>query len=239
MTEALTIQQALAAVMADIEAVGKQDRNTQQNYNFRGVDAVVNAVGPALRKHGVIMVPTAGTPTEEKYASRSGAAMTRIVLPVTFTFHGPAGDTIDCLVYGESSDSGDKAMPKAHSVAWRVAMLQVFAIPTDDPDPDSSAHERALPGPQQDEWQQIGWKDQAEHDAAYSEAVEEAKGLTPAAQQELKGWIKDNNWGKPYGRDRIAAWMAKIDDLTPDPGYDDAPPSAPPVSEQTEMAPDA
>ena len=37
---------ALSAVMDDVQAVKKGDRNTQQNYNFRGIDAVINAVGP-------------------------------------------------------------------------------------------------------------------------------------------------------------------------------------------------
>ena len=98
MSDLPTIAQALSSVMADIGGVGKDGENKQQNYKFRGVDAVVNAVGPALRKHGVIMVPHAGIPIEEKYQSKQGANMTRVVLPVTFDFIGPAGDTISCHV---------------------------------------------------------------------------------------------------------------------------------------------
>ena len=37
-----TIYQALSAVMGDVQAVGKDGRNTQQGFNFRGIDAVVN-----------------------------------------------------------------------------------------------------------------------------------------------------------------------------------------------------
>ena len=51
------IYAALAAVMADCDHVAKRDRNTQQNFAFRGIDAVVNAVGPILRKHKVIVTP--------------------------------------------------------------------------------------------------------------------------------------------------------------------------------------
>ena len=40
-------------------------------------------------------------------------------------------------------DSGDKATPKAMSVAFRIALLQALALPTDEPDPDSYAYERA------------------------------------------------------------------------------------------------
>jgi hypothetical protein len=54
-----TIYQALSAVMQDVQGVGKNQKNNTpgQSYNFRGIDAVTNAVGPALRKHGVIVVP--------------------------------------------------------------------------------------------------------------------------------------------------------------------------------------
>lgn len=55
--EQITVVQALAAVMEDVRAVRKGDRNQQQGYAFRGIDAVVNACGPALRKHGVVVVP--------------------------------------------------------------------------------------------------------------------------------------------------------------------------------------
>ena len=38
--EPLTISQALSAVMADVQKVGKDSRNQQQGFNFRGIDAV-------------------------------------------------------------------------------------------------------------------------------------------------------------------------------------------------------
>jgi hypothetical protein len=37
---------------------------------------------------------------------------------------------------------GDKAAPKAMSVAFRTALLQALALPTDEPDPDSQSFER-------------------------------------------------------------------------------------------------
>ena len=41
------------------------------------------------------------------------------------------------VVIGEAGDSGDKATPKAMSVALRTALLQTLMLPTDEPDPDS------------------------------------------------------------------------------------------------------
>ena len=57
--ETPTVVQALSAVMADVRAVAKKEKNTSQGggFFFRGIDAVVNAVGPALRTHGVVVTP--------------------------------------------------------------------------------------------------------------------------------------------------------------------------------------
>ncbi len=40
-------------------------------------------------------------------------------------------------------DGGDKATAKAMSVAFRIALLQALALPTSEPDPDSSSYERS------------------------------------------------------------------------------------------------
>ena len=52
-----TIEAALAAVMNDVTHVGKEGKNSAQAYSFRGIDGVLNAVGPAFRRHGVIALP--------------------------------------------------------------------------------------------------------------------------------------------------------------------------------------
>lgn len=138
-----TVVEALSAVMEEVQGIRKGDRNTQQGYMFRGVDAVVNAVGPALRKHGVIVLPISTVAESEHYTTAKGSPMKGVTLTVGFRFYGPAGDFLDAQVCGEASDSGDKATPKAHSVAYRTLLLEALCIPTDEPDPDSESHERA------------------------------------------------------------------------------------------------
>ncbi len=51
------IYKAIIGAMKDIGAVGKNQRNTQQNFMFRGIDAVMNAINPALIKNGIFIVP--------------------------------------------------------------------------------------------------------------------------------------------------------------------------------------
>lgn len=145
-----TIYEALASVMSDVQAVKKADRNDAQRFMFRGIDAVVNAVGPALRKHGVTVSPRVDLYEYGTVTVGSGdkaRPMGHVRVLVTYTFHGPAGDSLPAQAPGEAFDAGDKATPKAMSVAFRTALLQALALPTDEPDPDATTYERAPAAP--------------------------------------------------------------------------------------------
>lgn len=143
-SEMPTIVEALSGVMEDVGAVRKQEINSHQKFNFRGVDAVVNAVSPALRRHGVVVAPTVLEKELKETKTARGAVMANVYVTVKYTFHGPAGDSIEAVVAAESFDSGDKATAKAMSVAFRTALLQTLSLPTDEvDDPDHSTYERA------------------------------------------------------------------------------------------------
>lgn len=141
----VTVVQALAAVMEDVREVRKDDRNQQQGYAFRGIDAVVNACGPALRRHGVVVVPLLEEVNYRDVQTSTGKPSRECTVKVRYRFYGPSssGDFIDCVTPGESMDFGDKGAPKAMSVAFRIALLQALCLPTDDPDPDAQSYERS------------------------------------------------------------------------------------------------
>lgn len=143
--EQVTVFVAWGRVMRDVGAIGKNERNRDQNFNFRGVDAVVNIVGPVLRKHGVFVVPESVVlDREERYETkRNQTAMHAVITHQMWRVYGPAGDSFPLESLGQSSDSGDKVVAKAQSVAYRVVLLQSLCIPTDDRDPDADAHERS------------------------------------------------------------------------------------------------
>jgi hypothetical protein len=135
---------ALSRVMEDVGAVRKGDRNTHQNFNFRGIDAVVNAVSPALRKHGVIVTPQVmDYQYETVQVGNPPKNMASVRVMVRYTFHASDGSSIETTVPAESFDSGDKATAKAMSVAFRTALLQTLCLPTDETDPDAQSYERA------------------------------------------------------------------------------------------------
>lgn len=142
----MKIYEALNAVMRQVGAVKKGDRNSQQNYSFRGVDAVVNAVYPALLDCGVTVQPNVrsydyGTVHVGSGSNPRPMGHARVVVEYTFTAMED-GSAVVTSAAGEAFDSGDKATPKAMSVALRTALLQSLMLPTDDPDPDAASYER-------------------------------------------------------------------------------------------------
>lgn len=153
-TEHPSIYQLMAKVMAGVRAVGKNDRNTEQNYAFRGIDATVNAVGPVLREHGVIVVPEVLEVSHRDVTTSRGKPSRECTVKVRYRFYGPGGDWIDAVTVGEAMDFGDKGTPKAMSVAFRVALLQSLCLPTDEPDPDSQSYDRAYREDAQTAWPQ-------------------------------------------------------------------------------------
>jgi hypothetical protein len=168
-----TVVEALSAVMEDVQAIGKNDRNTQQGYQFRGIDATVNAVGPAFRKHGVIAVPTQVEARYRDVRTSTDKPSRECTVLVTYRIYGPAGDHIDAQVPGESMDFGDKGAPKAMSVAYRILLLQALCIPTHDPEPDAQSYERAaVVNEQEDAAREI------EREATFEIFVEKIKAAT-------------------------------------------------------------
>ena len=143
MSETPNIYAAFSAAMEEVQAVRKEGFNDQQKYNFRGIDQVINAVGPIFRKHKIIPIPHQCTAHYRDVLTSTGKPSREVTVSATYRFYGPAGDYIEAVVPGESMDSGDKGSAKAMSVAYRIVLLQSLCIPTDDRDPDQDSYERA------------------------------------------------------------------------------------------------
>lgn len=130
----------LVAVKKDIGAVGKGDRNSQQGFNFRGIDAVLNAVAGPLMKHGVMVYPCVVSAEKGTATTSKGSVMNTYLVTVDYTFTD-GSDFLTTRVVGEAFDSGDKGATKAMSVAYRTALIQALSLPTDEPDPDLDSYE--------------------------------------------------------------------------------------------------
>lgn len=130
---------AWSRVMGEVQFIAKARRTEQgTKYNYRGIDDVMNAVGPAIRKHGVVVIPSKVTPTFTTITTTKGSAMNYCRAVVEFTVIGPRGDVLPVTgeALGEAFDSGDKSGTKASSVAMRTFYTQALAIPTNRPQLD-------------------------------------------------------------------------------------------------------
>lgn len=137
------IYTALANVMSEIGAVGKTSKS-QQGFMYRGVDAVMNAINPALIKHKVFIVPEVLEQTREERRTSKGGTLFYSICKIKYTFYAEDGSSVAAVVVGEGMDSGDKATNKAMAIAFKYACFQVFCIPTEEMiDPDSEGHEVA------------------------------------------------------------------------------------------------
>lgn len=138
------IYQAIIGVMADIGAIGKDKKNAQQGFKYRGVDDVMNALQPVMVKHGLFVVPEIIDQKREERQTSRGGNLIYSVCTVRYTFYAKDGSSVQCVVIGEGMDSGDKATNKAMSIAFKYACFQVFCIPTEEmKDPDAEVHEVA------------------------------------------------------------------------------------------------
>lgn len=138
------IYEAINNVMKEIGAIGKNSKNSQQGFMYRGIDAVMNALNPALIKYGVFVVPEVLEQTREERQTAKGGTLFYSICKVKYTFYDKDGSSVEAVVIGEGMDSGDKATNKAMSVAFKYACFQVFCIPTEEMvDPDAECHDVA------------------------------------------------------------------------------------------------
>lgn len=136
------IYQAIPAIMGQINAVGKNKRNTQQNFMYRGIDDVMNAINPALVKNGVFIVPEVMEQTREERQTAKGSNLIYSICRMRFRFFADDGSSVEAVTIGEGMDSGDKATNKAMATAFKYACFQIFCIPTEEmKDPDAECHD--------------------------------------------------------------------------------------------------
>ena len=130
-------------VMAKVPAIGKDKRNTQQGFNFRGIDQVMNALQNILPQVGVFYLPEVLESTREVRETKNGGKNTFTTLKVKYTFYAADGSHVSAIVQSEGMDSADKSSNKAMSGACKYALFQAFNIATEemiDPDADVPEH---------------------------------------------------------------------------------------------------
>lgn len=197
-----TVQQAWSAAMGDLTAIRKREVTSGgSRYNFRGVDTTMNAVGPVLRTHGLMVIPKVREAKHRDFASgQKNTTMHEAIVTVDYTIYGPAGDTMEGGSIGEASDASDKATAQAMSVAYRIFLLQSMTMPTDDTDPDMQHTDRAPIGqpaqqqrPPAQQQEPPAAKPEFNADeakAAYTDLYGRTATVAEPAFSEINGWVE-------------------------------------------------
>lgn len=145
-----SIDDVMAAVGAELArvGVGKTGNNTQQNYKFRPIDAVLNTIGPIMARHGLAMTVEFSDRVSERMPTKSGGIAVWVSIAGKFTYRW-RNEVRSTVTYGEAMDTADKATNKAMAMAAKYAHVLTFNIPVigqDDGDADAPNGTKTLNG---------------------------------------------------------------------------------------------
>lgn len=202
------IYKKIIEVMADINAIGKDRRNQQQGFQFRGIDDVMNELHGSLAKCGVFVLPNVLEETRTTGKTARGGDMFYTRLKINFGFYAEDGSHVDAVVIGEAMDTADKASNKALSIGLKYAMLQVFCIPTEDEkDPDAVSPQPAAGTMQQP---------QQKKPAAKFDFEPKGGETTPAEKKEIGSLLasKYANGAPVFSKDEAKKYSAMRKDYT-------------------------
>lgn len=144
--EQVPVWVAWSRVMGEVRGIDKGDwygrPGERGSYQFRGVDAALNAFGPACRLHGVLVLPVHVETAYRDVKTSGGKPSRECTATVTYRIIGPTGDSIEVQSAGESMDSADKGTAKALSTSLRSLLFLGGLVPTNDAEPDATNIER-------------------------------------------------------------------------------------------------
>ena len=129
---------AIATIMRETKAIAKTEKNTQQNFMFRGIDSVMNELHDIFANNGVFILPEVLDFNVSEKATARGSLLYYTRAKIKFHFVAEDASEVTTVNVGEAMDSGDKGMNKAMSIALKYALMQMLLIPTkEEKDPDA------------------------------------------------------------------------------------------------------
>lgn len=223
----MNIYQRINAISQEAGALAPESKNGVP-FAFRGIDGTVAHLTPFMHKYGVFAAPRvlSHVVTEREAGNR---VVKTTQLEVEFTFYGPDGSSVTTVTGGLADDFGDRSTAQAASVAYRIALLQLFHLPTHTKEPEETGQEvinardtgqtSAPRGPNAVEKAKAAT---APAGAGVSELQQKAKALgrkvgkTPAELNakgaELSGGKEQAEWfNDPFIMEQIVDWLTAED----------------------------
>src|SRR5690606_2625359 len=116
-SDRMSVQEAVAAVMAELPNIGKGDRSPE-GYQYRGIEQITKHVQPLFAKHGVVIAPKA-TVTEVRPSPAMKDGWQGVYMTVEWSIVGPDGSTLHAQTTGIGRDRSDKGANKAQTQAFK------------------------------------------------------------------------------------------------------------------------
>lgn len=153
LSEDLNIFQRIAAISKEAGALAPESKGGVP-FAFRGVDGTVAHLTPFLNKYGVFLVPSRvdhkvserelmNVDKATKAVTPSGRVLKTSKVEATYDVYGPDGFGFSVEVPGLADDYADRSTAQAMSVAYRIALLQLFHLPTHTKEPEETGEDVA------------------------------------------------------------------------------------------------
>lgn len=135
---------AIAAITADLsrKGIAKRQTNQRDQYQYRGIDDVLNELSPLLAQHRLCILPRIQKRSVTERRDRHGDLLINVTLKAAFDLVCAEDGSHHVIEsFGEALDAGDKATSKAMTAAYKYAVIQAFCIPVEGgDDADSQSH---------------------------------------------------------------------------------------------------
>lgn len=132
----LNIYQRINAISQEAGALAPEAKGGVP-FAFRGIDGTVAHLTPFMHKYGVFNTSKvlSHIVTEREVGNR---VVKTTQVEVEFEFFAPDGSSITCVAPGLADDFADRSSAQAMSVAYRIALLQLFHLPTHSKEPEET-----------------------------------------------------------------------------------------------------
>lgn len=138
----VSVHEAVARVIGELPAIGKDSTGDGISYRYRGIEAIKAALKPLLAEHRVHYVLSAieDLQCDTVPVGDRGKLWQRTRFTAHWLVYGPSGDHLHVMTLGVGVDSSDKAENKAVTTAEKQMLLTTFCV-ADSEDPDSQRAE--------------------------------------------------------------------------------------------------
>lgn len=146
-----TLIQKLNEASKKIKAIGKDGRNSYQNYTFQSESAIKAAVKNAIDSVGIAIIPSFRI-TDQRDIKGNKGKIAHIVDVLGIFEITDGKDSVTGQMPGSGLDNGEKATAKACTSAQKYFYKQLFNISDRDEDPDATDSNMGQPVPQQNSY---------------------------------------------------------------------------------------